>query len=313
MGHVHRSTVSGALGAPRRRCDALSRAASPAARSREPRIKFTQRRVSAAPEAGLAHKPLRDRVGKRGACGAAGCEWAAARCWAARRSCCRRPGARWTARACRRARARPSSTLCAAARSSRAAWTSWWAARPEARPGCGPAEADLHAWALARRWPLLCDARVPASLVCHVRCETPRASRAARCPFWGRGKPACLACKQAVFSRDGQGQARAGLHLAIWGEVDPGSGRLDMSLGLPARALAAVGLRVPPETVLPLAVKGTLARPAVDWAGRANPPLRSACEALSCGAPMAPPVRARAWSSAVQCTRFGLLHWRQYA
>ncbi len=151
-------------------------------------------------------------------------------------------------------------------------------------------------------WSVMCGARRRA-----------RASRAARCPFWGRGKPACLACKQAVFSRDGQGQARAGLHLAIWGEVDPGSGRLDMSLGLPARALAAVGLRVPPETVLPLAVKGTLARPAVDWAGRANPPLRSACEALSCGAPMAPPVRARAWSSAVQCTRFGLLHWRQYA
>ena len=43
-----------------------------------------------------------------------------------------------------------------------------------------------------------------------------------------------------------------------------------MVLGLPARTLAAAGLRVPAEAMLPLAVRGTLARPQVDWAGRAR-------------------------------------------
>lgn len=60
------------------------------------------------------------------------------------------------------------------------------------------------------------------------------------------------------------------MHLAIWGEVDPPSGRLSMVLGLPARTLAAGGLRVPAGQMLPLAVRGTLARPQVDWAGRAR-------------------------------------------
>ncbi|KAK9838177.1 hypothetical protein WJX81_006881 [Elliptochloris bilobata] len=63
------------------------------------------------------------------------------------------------------------------------------------------------------------------------------------------------------------GSASRGVHLAIWGEVDPPSGRVNMMLGLPARTLAAAGLRVPPGYMLPLAVRGTLTRPQVDWVG----------------------------------------------
>lgn len=57
------------------------------------------------------------------------------------------------------------------------------------------------------------------------------------------------------------------MHLAIWGEVDPASSRVRMSLGLPARTLAAAGLRAPADYMLPLAVRGTLTRPQVDWVG----------------------------------------------
>ena len=75
----------------------------------------------------------------------------------------------------------------------------------------------------------------------------------------------------------------AGVHLAIWGEVDPPSGRLSMALGLPARTLAAAGLRVPRDQMLQLPVRGTLARPQVDWVGQALPHVANPCFSMHGG------------------------------
>ena len=57
-----------------------------------------------------------------------------------------------------------------------------------------------------------------------------------------------------------------GLHLVTWGEVDPQSDTIAMWLGFPAASLAKLGLRgLPREAVLPIAVRGSLRKPSVDW------------------------------------------------
>ena len=57
-----------------------------------------------------------------------------------------------------------------------------------------------------------------------------------------------------------------GLHLVTWGEVDPKSDTIAMWLGFPATSLAKLGLHgLPRDAVLPIAVRGSLHKPSVDW------------------------------------------------
>ena len=68
----------------------------------------------------------------------------------------------------------------------------------------------------------------------------------------------------------------AGLHLATWGEVDPKADTLAMWLGFPAGALSRVGIRgLPRDAMLPLALRGSLHKPAVDWLECGIPPALS--------------------------------------
>lgn len=53
----------------------------------------------------------------------------------------------------------------------------------------------------------------------------------------------------------------------MWGQVDTTNNVLDMTLGLPADTLAAVGITtLPSDYVLPVPMKGTPQAPEVNWA-----------------------------------------------
>lgn len=52
----------------------------------------------------------------------------------------------------------------------------------------------------------------------------------------------------------------------MWGQIDLDNNMLDMTLGIPAEALAAAGVReLPADYVLPVPVKGTTQAPTVNW------------------------------------------------
>ena len=58
----------------------------------------------------------------------------------------------------------------------------------------------------------------------------------------------------------------AGLHLSMWGEVDPKSDKIDMWLGIPAASLSQLGIRGHSrEAMLPIRVQGSLQSPTVRW------------------------------------------------
>lgn len=57
-----------------------------------------------------------------------------------------------------------------------------------------------------------------------------------------------------------------GVHVMMWGQIDLVSNTVDMTLGIPAEALAAAGVRdLPADYVLPVPVKGTTQAPVVNW------------------------------------------------
>ncbi|KAF8057655.1 hypothetical protein HT031_006004 [Scenedesmus sp. PABB004] len=74
------------------------------------------------------------------------------------------------------------------------------------------------------------------------------------------------------LARRAAGSGGAALHLALWGGVDlAAGGSLDMRLGLPAATLARAGIRgLAPSYLLPLAVRGKLTAPHVDWPAAAR-------------------------------------------
>ena len=52
----------------------------------------------------------------------------------------------------------------------------------------------------------------------------------------------------------------------MWGQVDTVNDVLDMTLGIPADALAATGIKeLPNDYILPVPVKGTPQEPNVNW------------------------------------------------
>ena len=58
----------------------------------------------------------------------------------------------------------------------------------------------------------------------------------------------------------------AGVHVMMWGQIDLVSNNVDMTLGIPAEALTAAGVRdLPADYVLPVPVKGTTQAPVVNW------------------------------------------------
>ena len=58
----------------------------------------------------------------------------------------------------------------------------------------------------------------------------------------------------------------AGLHLSMWGEVDPKSDTIDMWLGIPAASLSQLGIRgYSRAAMLPIRVQGSLQAPSVGW------------------------------------------------
>ncbi|KAK9818270.1 hypothetical protein WJX72_009837 [[Myrmecia] bisecta] len=64
------------------------------------------------------------------------------------------------------------------------------------------------------------------------------------------------------------GSGNKGVHLALWGQVDPTTNQLSMTLGIPADTLALAGIKgLPAEAMFPVAVRGTVNRPRVDWIG----------------------------------------------
>ena len=66
----------------------------------------------------------------------------------------------------------------------------------------------------------------------------------------------------------GGGGRRGGVHLVTWGVVDPGGRRCALTVGVPGRTLSALGFAgIPPATLLPIAVRGPLRKPRVDFVG----------------------------------------------
>lgn len=72
-----------------------------------------------------------------------------------------------------------------------------------------------------------------------------------------------------------------GVHLATWGAVDAAGRRLAVTLGVPAATLARVGFKAPPGSVLPVAVRGRLATPRVDFAAATAAAAALAAEAAA--------------------------------
>jgi hypothetical protein len=59
--------------------------------------------------------------------------------------------------------------------------------------------------------------------------------------------------------------------LAVWGNVSTARDLLDMRIGLPAAALARAGISgLPDDYVLPIALRGPLTAPAIEWAAAAR-------------------------------------------
>ena len=58
----------------------------------------------------------------------------------------------------------------------------------------------------------------------------------------------------------------AGLHLSMWGEIDPKSDKIDMWLGIPAASLSQLGIKGQSRAaMLPISVQGSLQNPKVGW------------------------------------------------
>ena len=76
----------------------------------------------------------------------------------------------------------------------------------------------------------------------------------------------CPSCPQeAAFSEHFH---VPGLQLAVWGSLDPVSGQVDMTLGLPDTTLRLAGLRnVPDGAMLPVRISGASDKPSVDFKG----------------------------------------------
>ncbi|KAL6757417.1 hypothetical protein V8C86DRAFT_1691080 [Haematococcus lacustris] len=60
----------------------------------------------------------------------------------------------------------------------------------------------------------------------------------------------------------------SGVHLVLWGSMDPDSDQVRMTVGVPARTLAKLGLRdLPPDYALPLQLTGSLDAPQLQMTG----------------------------------------------
>jgi hypothetical protein len=61
------------------------------------------------------------------------------------------------------------------------------------------------------------------------------------------------------------------VRVSVWGSVDTVSDAMRIRIGLPAQSLLLAGVRgLPPDYLLPLDLRGTIRRPALDWAAAAR-------------------------------------------
>ncbi len=85
--------------------------------------------------------------------------------------------------------------------------------------------------------------------------------------------PVCILCTLVVLPSQTSLRlcislvcAVTGVHVIMWGQVDTVNNVLDMTLGIPADTLAAIGIKtLPSDYVLPVPVKGTPQAPVVNW------------------------------------------------
>ena len=135
------------------------------------------------------------------------------------------------------------------------------------RPGQGgPPAAAVHGAALALRLMRV----VPASGVVTVYVVRCLQSWAAVYPGRAEGLSGLPAAWSQLPSKGSTLRALfvPGLQLAVWGSLDPVSGRVDMTLGLPDTTLRLAGLRnVPDGAMLPVRISGASDKPSVDFKG----------------------------------------------
>ena len=76
----------------------------------------------------------------------------------------------------------------------------------------------------------------------------------------------CLAAGDALNRRATNSVPCAGLHLSMWGEIEPKSDTINMWLGIPAASLSQLGIKgYSREAMLPISVQGSLQKPKVGW------------------------------------------------